>query len=134
MPINAREKGQRGEREFCKWLHKNFNLDKAPERNLDQTRNGGADILQVYPFVFEVKRVEDLDIEKAWIQCKNDTMKCGGEPVVAFRKNGGNWQFLISAKHIGLGLGFLHIHREDTFLNWAIPRLGGPGLYSGEDQ
>lgn len=124
MPINSRSKGAAGEREFCKWLNDKLKLDFMPERNLDQVRNGGSDILGVYPFVFEVKRVENLDLKGAWIQCKSDANFLGGEPVVAFRKNRKPWRFLISSKHIGCTTGFM-ILEEKTFIEWALKIIDG---------
>lgn len=131
MAVNGRAKGAAGEREFCKWLQKKFELDFLPERNLEQVRSGGSDILGVYPFVFEVKRVESLDIVKAWIQCKTDARAAGGEPVVAFRKNRQPWEFLISATHIGNEFGFIRMD-ERTFLEWAERKIGKPGLFASE--
>ena len=104
--INSRAKGAAGEREFCKWLYEHFDLSEMPERNLEQVRSGGADVLSVRPFVFEVKRVERLDLQAAWTQCVIAARKAGGEPVVAHRVNRQPWRFLISAKHIGLDLGY----------------------------
>lgn len=129
MKINAKKKGAEGEREFCRWIQKNLELDFLPERNLDQVRNGGADILGVYPFVFEIKRVENLDLVSAWIQCKTAAEKEKGEPVVAFRKNRNAWSFMISASYIGCSRGFL-ILQEREFIEWALEKLGKPGLFA----
>ena len=68
--VNARSKGASGEREFCHWLTDNLGLEVIPERNLEQVRSGGADICNVYPFIFEIKRVEVLDLKGWWIQVK----------------------------------------------------------------
>lgn len=148
---NGRAKGATGEREFCKWLSDNLNISHA-ERNLEQVRSGGADIVNVYPFVFEVKRVENLDLTAAWIQVKEawKHLKYGGDenpymeevlefkeklldlypvivdmnliPVVAFRYNNNPWEFLISAELIGNNLGFLRLN-EKTFLEWSKGQL-----------
>lgn len=131
MPINSRTKGATGEREFCKWIKENLELDFLPERNLDQVRSGGSDILGVYPFVFEVKRVEKLNKLAAWIQVNHDARKAGGEPVVAFRKNRQPWRFMISATLIGCTRGHMIIN-EREFIEWAKKKLGGIGMYEGE--
>lgn len=120
--INSRAKGASGEREFCKWITKNLNIDKdvEPERNLEQVRSGGADVINCAPFLFEVKRVENLDLQSAWIQIVSAKRKNfpGRQPIVAFRKNRKPWEFLISAQHIGLDLGFVRL-REKQFAEWA---------------
>ena len=67
--INGRAKGASGEREFAQWLFSEFNLKEKPTRNLDQVRDGGGDLI-VPPFMFEVKRVETLDLHRWWLQGK----------------------------------------------------------------
>lgn len=119
MSINARTKGQAGEREFAKWLSETFNLPSEVKRNLDQVRVGrsGGDI-NADPFAFEVKRRETLDLQGWWIQAKHDAAAVGLEPVVAFRQNRKPWEFLISARHIGCDLGFVRLDVA-TFKQWA---------------
>lgn len=121
MALNARAKGASGEREFCDWLAKNFNIDR-PERNLNQVREGGVDIL-CNPFGFEIKRCETIALHKWWLQVttavNNKSGKAFGlEPVVAFRVNGKDWEFLISAKHIGVATGYIHMPAH-VWKKWA---------------
>lgn len=118
--VNGRAKGSTGEREFCQWLYDNFELDKVPERNLDQTRDGGADVLDMEPFVYEVKRQERLDLDNWWLQVLKAARWMEGEriPVVAFRQNNRSWEFLISAKNIGLEHGYVRL-TELRFIQWA---------------
>jgi hypothetical protein len=94
--INSRSKGIRGENEFCKWIADVLGLDEVPTRNLEQTRESGADILGVGPFVFEVKRCQNLELSKWWKQVNANTPD-GKIAVVAFRKNRNPWRILISA-------------------------------------
>lgn len=120
--LNARSKGASGEREFCKYLQEHFNLEELPTRNLNQTREGGVDVL-CNPFAFEVKRREVLNYVAWWTQVTTATnnpkdIAFGLEPVVAFRQNGKQWEFLISAKHIGLTRGFVHVSSY-VFDNWV---------------
>jgi len=118
MPrINIRSKGAGGEREFCSWLHIKLKLDIVPERNLDQVRNGGADILDVPPFIFEVKRQESLNHRAWWLQVVTASKDTGKIPIVAFRQNRKPWRFLIPAKCIGVPSGFVHLE-EREFLMW----------------
>ena len=135
--INSRVKGASGEREFCQWL--DIHLDIAHgERNLEQVRSGGADIINCYPFVFEVKRVENLDLDAAWIQVKEAWREIKYEgydgthqyttgdenliPVVSFRYNRKPWEFLISAELIGNSLGYMRLN-EKTFKEFALKEL-----------
>jgi hypothetical protein len=138
--FNSRAKGIKGELEFCRWLQTNFGLDFLPERNLDQVRNGGSDIVQVEPFFFEVKRVENLDLYKAWSQVvfsaidsarKKGTYREGDLfdntdrviPVVAFRVNKKTtWDFLIPSQFIGMEMGYIQLH-ESMFIRWMRTQL-----------
>ena len=119
MSLNARSKGNSGEREFCQWIGANFDLDFLPERNLEQVRNGGTDVI-LPPFGFEVKRRESLDLDSWWIQVKNDCERHDLDliPVVAFRQNRKGWQFLISGSNIGLDFGYVRINKK-CFLKWS---------------
>ena len=119
MAINSRDKGIRGELEFAKWLHKNLNLDKVPDRDLEQARKGGADILEVKPFVFEVKRQEKLLLNLWWQQVEKSVATKNSIPVVAYRQNYQPWRFLISAKMIGLDCGYIQIE-SGVFIEWVL--------------
>lgn len=117
--INPRTKGASGEREFCRWLYDNLEVP-MPTRNLEQVRSGGSDIIDIEPFYFEIKRVEKLNIDAWWRQVSKAARNTNDGsiiPVVCFRQNRKDWEFLISAKYIGLEKGFLRIS-ESTFLRW----------------
>ena len=120
MTKMAKNKGSSGERELCNWFDKNFVFPEKPTRNLEQVRNGGSDITCIAGLCIEVKRVEKLDIQSAWVQCVTASRKMDSqnEPVVAFRYNHKPWEFLISAKHIDLNIGYLRL-TERTFIKWA---------------
>ena len=110
--VNARAKGARGEREFCKWLYDELELEDMPVRNLEQVRSGGHDVY-LPPFMFEVKRVEKLNKQQWWLQVvKASEKEEGSIPIVCFRQNKTKWNFLISAKYIGLTAGFIQL--EET--------------------
>jgi len=122
--VNARAKGASGEREFCKWVCDKLELDETPTRNLEQVRSGGADILGVDPFVFEVKRVERVNRKKWWLQVKAAAASTPGSiPVVAYRPNRKPWEFLIPATWVGLQFGYI-ILEEKEFIQWALQVLG----------
>lgn len=121
--INSRTKGVAGEREFCQWLQNALALEIKPQRNLEQVRSGGHDVL-VEPFLFEVKRVEAVSREKWWLQvCKAAKETEGGLiPVVAFRRNRQKWRFLISAQYIGLEAGFIEL-TDKRFKQWMVRQM-----------
>ncbi len=120
--MNIRGKGSGGEREFCEWLQIQFCLDKKPKRNLEQIRDGGADVI-FPPFMFEVKRCQTILHTKWWMQVVKAASTTGLIAVVAYRQNNKQWEFLISATEIGADKGFLHINRF-VFLNWALTKRG----------
>lgn len=112
MTINGRSKGGRGERECCSYLKQLFMLDFDPVRNLDQTREGGADILNIPGFTFEVKREERLKLQDWWLQVKKACIP-GTIPVVIFRQNKRKWEGLISAEYIGLEYGYIRLENKE---------------------
>ena len=130
MPkINSRGKGAEGEREFARWLQENLKLDFLPTRNLEQVREGGADIMGVKPFVFEVKRCQQLSLRNWWLQVNISIQNMTAEelseqpiPVVAYRQNHQPWRFLISATHIGLFKGFIQIEEFEA-RQWMLMQL-----------
>jgi hypothetical protein len=116
--INGRKKGSEGEREFARWLKEKLDLDFLPTRNLDQVRDGGADIMTVPPFIFEVKRVEKISRRDWWLQVVTASRKFPETvPVVAYRQNRQPWRFLISANCIGLDKGFVQIEEFEA-ISW----------------
>lgn len=131
MPINSRSKGARGEMEFAEWLFKKGLVMKIPNRNLEQVRSGGIDIIpDEHPFAYEVKRVEkftDTTLDKWWFKAVLDAKKEGREPVVAFRTNKGNWSFLVSLEGLlGLPGSYARI-KDQAFIKFASKRIAGYG-------
>lgn len=131
--INVRNKGASGEREFCDWIKRNLilpELNSLVQRNLEQVRSGGADIIvEGLPFAFEVKRVESLALHKWWSQVIRATTTGLAKnliPVVAFRQNKKDWEFLISAEYLGCEYGFVHI-TEPVFIQWANNLISNTG-------
>jgi hypothetical protein len=88
---SSRNKGRAGEQEARHYL-----VDQGfPEatRGLGQSRGGGkeaADCVNVGDLHVEVKRVEKLNIHKAYAQAVADADE-GKTPIVLFRRNGGPW-------------------------------------------
>lgn len=117
MAINGRAKGSAGEREFCEWLYNKLELEEKPTRNLEQTRDSGADIVCVEPFIFEVKRCQRLALRDWWLQVSKAQFDDRKIRVVAFRQNQQPWRFLISAKYIGLEVGYIQLEESEA-IRW----------------
>ncbi len=107
MTINQRSKGQVGERELCMLLSKGLGADfpgvgsgvgessVGLVRNIDQVRDGGADIMQLVPFAIEVKRGEQLLINKWLVQAARQVTAVNYIPVLAYRQNRRKWVFML---------------------------------------
>lgn len=98
--INSRAKGAAGEREFCKELTLFLGdaLVEPLKRNLEQTRNGGHDILGLEGFALEIKRykrIKDGDIKKFWDQACEQATRIGATPTLAFREDMQSWRIRI---------------------------------------
>ena len=101
MKINARNKGQRGEREIIDILQPI--VDKAysekgippPEltRNLIQSYSGGDDIEGLPWLSIEVKRRETLNVDTWWEQTiKQSAKRKGSQPALLYRANHQKWR------------------------------------------
>ena len=103
--VNARAKGQRGEREVVGILQPVVNKVygahgmEAPnlERNLMQSARGGYDIIGLEWLALEVKRREQVmasGIMGWWNQTKEQAM-ANQEPVLFYRHNGVSWNVMM---------------------------------------
>lgn len=91
MGRSQRTKGAAGERELSKLLAERLGIDC--QRNLEQTRSGGADLLGVGPWAVEVKRHERLAISTWWAQAcaqAGDSL-----PALAYRQSRQPWTVLV---------------------------------------
>jgi hypothetical protein len=117
--VNAVHKGKRGEKEFCNWILLKFGY--KVERNYNQAE-GGADVMLLGDFLFEVKRRETLDLDGWWQQVVQAKLKHDNQnliPCVAYRVNGQRqWSFLVSAKYIGGSTGWIMMN-EKVFVEFA---------------
>ena len=93
--INSRNKGASGERQAAEWLYYNLGLHTKPERNLEQVRSGGGDLVGVGCFCVEVKRCQTLQIKKWWKQTTKSANDRAEHPVLMYRKNGEPWKFIV---------------------------------------
>jgi hypothetical protein len=93
--VNARTKGKVGEREWRDVLK-----SKGYRARRGQQFSGGPEspdvVCESLPFHWEVKRVENLNIHQAYAQSRADSGK-GQTPVVAHRRNKGEWMITLSA-------------------------------------
>ncbi len=105
----SRNKGAAAEREVLKLL--GAELGVALKRNIEQTRGGGADCLEVKGFAIEVKRQERLSRPAWWAQAIEQAQRVGAEPMLLYRRNREPWQ------------AFIHTHdgqyREGTLIDAA---------------
>jgi len=95
-----RRKGASAERELFGLLRDELGL--IVERNLTQSRSGGADSLSLPGLAIEVKRVESEWRESWWTQALS---QAGATltPVVAYRRSRQPWRFVVPLTWIGGG-------------------------------
>lgn len=93
--VNGNIKGKAGEREFASVL-RGFGFEAR--RGQQYSGIGGEDVVSSVEGVhFEVKRVERLNVMEAYAQATRDA---GDKwPVVAHRRNRGDWMVTLSATH-----------------------------------
>ena len=119
--MNPRAKGANGEREAAKWIQSKFGLELCPQRNLEQVRSGGYDLIGFAPFCVEVKRCERIDKRAWWLQVRQCVGR-GDIPIVMYRRNNQPWRFLIAAEYIGINKGFIHLEARE-FILWAKAQI-----------
>lgn len=99
--INSRAKGKSGERELILSLRELLPEYASDfERNLEQTRNGGHDILGLPGWAIEVKRysrVSQADLKNFWQQACEQARKDGSRPALAYREDRQEWRVVVRA-------------------------------------
>jgi hypothetical protein len=96
-PPHSRRKGARGETEFIKKLNEHW-----PEacRNLDQFGSSKADVLNIKGVHWQIKRVgRNIQIWAALQQAENEAAAFD-LPVVAFRRDHGQWYAALPADEL----------------------------------
>lgn len=126
--VHVVNKGKAGEREAIKFLQPTIDQvyaqlgQQAPElfRNQNQSALGGYDIDGLPWLALEIKRQEQLNLNKWWEQV-NKACGEGQTPIVMFRQNRKQWRFLMDVwLHTG-GTGHMKVRAEVTkedFLKW----------------
>lgn len=100
MPINSREKGARGELEFCRVCHNEGYRDVHRTAQHSGKTGQCADVKGLPGIHVEVKRNERLNIHDAIAQSVRDSVAAGkGDlPIVAHRKNHSEWLITMRAE------------------------------------
>ena len=82
MAINIRTKGQNFERKMAKKFNESFGL--TCDRNLQQSINGGDDLIGVPFFSIELKKHNTRSIGTWWKQCKASATSQNKMPVLIY--------------------------------------------------
>jgi len=115
--VNARTKGQSGEREVVKMLNDvlvsyyqenniEYNDQMLVQRNQNQSAIGGCDLVNTFHFAIEVKRCEKLEIEKWWKQTCKQAYALNKIPVLIYRQSRKGWRVVMDASYYTV-LGFV---------------------------
>jgi Holliday junction resolvase len=132
---NSNQKGKRGEREFAQELNKLFPMVNARRGVQYSGSPDSPDVVGLDGIHVEVKRTERLNLESAVNQACRD---CGGNvPVVASRKNRGEWLLTIRLNDLrefaGAISGLIDSERinvtsaestEHETISWTAPTFG----------
>lgn len=115
--INSRDKGQRGERLFRDLLRRwGFDAERGAQRE-GSFESPDVRCPDLKPLHFEVKFTERLNLNSAIAQSEYD---CGtNEPLVAHKRNRGEWFITVKAdfflsllRYLGFHVNLLHALRD----------------------
>ena len=100
MSASQRLKGQRGEREAFKLM--SDRLGTIVRRNIDQTRKGGADGMEIPGWAVEVKRQQRSYVEAWWRQAVDQASACEPQrrPLLLYRANHRPWRAVMRLKDV----------------------------------
>lgn len=116
MGAMQRTKGAAAERQFANML--TDDLGVSIKRTLDQTREGGADIV-LGIFAIQVKHAAKAQIKTWWQQTVTDAHKCKKIPVLAYKINRQNWRIRMRMKEvIGLSADWTFDHQYTEELDY----------------
>ena len=93
-----RNKGAAGEREVAKILNDELGIELV--RNLEQTRNGGHDLIGLDGWAIEIKRQEQLSINTWWKQTTDQAERAGAKPALFYRQSRKPWTVVVDANDI----------------------------------
>jgi len=95
--INVRDKGQRGEREFLGLLSELLELTEVLTRNLSQTREGGADCIELPGYSIEIKNCATVTLNQWWKQAIRQALNTNSIPVLAYKVPRKGWIVVVPA-------------------------------------
>jgi hypothetical protein len=98
MSAMQRDKGSCGERELFAIL--SVELGIVITRNLQQSRSGGADALDVPGWAIECKRCESLAITSWWSQAQRQADDLQRRPALFYRQSRRPWKAVMDLHHI----------------------------------
>lgn len=109
-PINSRQKGAGGEREFSRLVLEHLGVELR--RNLEQSRAGGHDLMPVGTdpvsraldaYALEVKRYRQISpamLARFWEQAQNQADRVGKIPTLAYREDRQEWRLVVPLRAI----------------------------------
>ncbi len=118
-PINSRAKGANGEREFSRLILEHLGVSTA--RNLEQSRQGGHDLMPVGTdpvslaldaYAIEVKRYAAITpamLAGFWEQAESQARRASKTPALAYRADRQEWGVIVP----------LHSLNAETFGSWS---------------
>lgn len=101
MTAMQRCKGARGERELAGLLREHLGEDVT--RNLEQSRQGGADLLGVPGWAVEVKRAARPRLSEWWLQTCSQAEMAGQRPALFYRLDRQPWRVVVALRHVATG-------------------------------
>ena len=119
QPINSRAKGAAAEREFARLVHDHLGVTLT--RNLEQTRNGGYDLIALgdcpvsaalNAFAIECKRYGTITpalLVHFWDQAERQAQAAGKVPVLAYRADRQDWRITLP----------LHVLNAEAYEPWT---------------
>ncbi|MCU7836140.1 MAG: hypothetical protein KZQ83_12940 [gamma proteobacterium symbiont of Taylorina sp.] len=93
-----RNKGAAGEREVAKILNEELGIELV--RNLEQTRNGGHDLIGLDGWAIEIKRQEQLSINTWWKQTVDQAERIGEKPALFYRQSRKPWMVIVDISDV----------------------------------
>ena len=101
MTAMQRRKGKAGELELARLLREHLGADVA--RNLEQARQGGADLLGVPGWAVEVKRAARARLSEWWLQTCTQAEVTGLRPALFYRLDRHPWRCVVALRHVATG-------------------------------
>lgn len=101
MSASQRRKGKAGELELARLLRDLLGADVA--RNLEQTRQGGADLLGLPGWAVEVKRAARARLSDWWLQTCSQAEASGQRPALFYRLDRQPWRCVVALRHVATG-------------------------------